>query len=266
MGYAVIMFVIMLLMAVSIALSTNYGISKDSLEAPLKAENAYAEREEEMLQTGTTIVNTCLEGSSKYNGHSVGFIHTLNLTVRNIGSTVLNPYNSTIFYNLSYFPFIVETGKVWTPLENSTLKINNIYIGSSDSNYPLRLMLATSNGITTISPTTPTNFSGSSDAGNTSYSFNWNSSTDDMGMAYYLLYSMKSKPAICPPSDINSISSILGNKTSSSLGYSVACPDPPCPNTYFFITAVDTEGNMGVRSVTLNCNPPKTGNLCTKEI
>jgi archaellum component FlaF (FlaF/FlaG flagellin family) len=266
MGYAVIMFVIILLMAVSIAMSANYGISKDSQKAPLLAENAYAEREGGKIQTGVTIVNTCLEGSSKYNGHSVGFIHTLNLTVRNIGSTVLNPYNSTIFYNLSYFPFIVDTGKVWTPLENSTLKINDIYIGSSDSNYPLRLMLATSYGITTISPTTPTNFSGRSDKGNTSYSFNWNSSTDDIGIAYYLLYSMEGKPEICPPSGIKSISPIEGNATSSSLGYSIACPDPPCPKTFFFITAVDTEGNMGVRSVTLICNPPTTGNLCTKEI
>ena len=45
MGYAVIMFFIMLLMALAISLSANYGISKDSEEATLLAQNAYAERE-----------------------------------------------------------------------------------------------------------------------------------------------------------------------------------------------------------------------------
>lgn len=269
MGYAVIMFVILLLMAVTISLTTNYGVSKDSQEAPLLAENAYAEREAGKAQTGLTIVNTCLSGSYRYvdpTGPANQFgPYTLNLTVRNNGSIVLNPKNSTIFYNISYVPFNVATGEVWTPLTNSTMLAPNIYIYSSDANYPLRLMMAASNGITTIAPTTPTNFSGVSIKANTTYSFTWNASTDDIGIAYYILYGIKNNPsATCPPT-IDYISVIPGNYTTTSLNYQVLC-DPNCNTDYFFMVAVDTEGNMGIPTVTLVCNPGQGQPQCDRRV
>ncbi len=268
MGYAIVMFGVLLVMSVVVVTAYTYGIAKDSQIAPLKAENIYAEREAGKVQTGLTIVETCLSGSSKYNGASTGYgPHTLYLTVRNNGSTILNPKNSTLFYNNSYFPFTVTSGNVWVPLENSSIQAGGIYIYSSGGDYPpLRLMMATSNGITAIAPTSPTNFNGKSIKANSSYTFSWNSSTDDTGVANYFIYAVKNKPDSCPIDDIESIRYIPGNYTSTSIDYEYACPSPPCPQMYFFLVAVDTQANMGVRSVTLNCNPPVTGNDCTKEI
>ncbi len=269
MGYAIVMFGVLLVMSLVVVTAYNYGIAKDSEVAPLKAENIYAERETGKVQTGLTIVDTCLSGSSTYNAASSGYgPHTLYLTVRNNGSTVLNPYNSTIFYNTSYFPFTVTSGgNVWAPLINTSIEVAGIYIYSSGGDYPpLRLMMATSNGITAIAPTSPINFSGQSVKANSSYTFSWTSSTDDTGVANYFLYAVKTKPDSCPPVNINAIRYIPGNYTSTSLDYEYACPDSSCPQMYFFIVAVDTEENMGVRSVTLNCNPPVTGKTCTKEI
>lgn len=268
MGYAFIIFVVLLASALVIATGAVYGVVKDSQKAPLRALNDYANIKTDQAQTGITIVNTCLSGNGAYVTTSNGAgPYTLWLTVKNNGSTVLNPYKSTVLYNSSYSSFSVTTGvgssvpfgQVWTPLNNTTMSVPNILI--YNLNYPYRLMIAAPNGITAIAPTTPTNFSGQSDKSNTTYDFNWSASTDDKGIAYYLVYDLK-QPGSCPLSQLQYIFQIQGNATSSDLSYSYACPNPPCQNTYFFITAVDTEGNMGIPSVVLNCNPPTSGQLC----
>ncbi|MFZ2410238.1 MAG: hypothetical protein WAW23_01575 [Candidatus Methanoperedens sp.] len=256
MGFAVIMFVALMVMSVVMITAVTYGVVKDSQIAPLKAENIYAEREAGKAQTGLTIVNTCLSGQYPYLGRQSAQFgpYTLYLTVRNNGSVVLNPKNSTIFYNLSYFPFDVTSGNVWTPLTNSSMQVPNIYIYNVEYIYPLRLMMTASNGVKTIAPTTPTNFSGQAIKANTTYTFSWNSATDDTRVAYYLLYGMTSLPsAVCPPT-IDYITQIPGNYTATSMDYQVMCT-PSCNTDYFYLTAVDTDGNMGVQSVTLKCIP-----------
>ncbi len=263
MGYAVIMFVVLLLLSVSIALSANYGMSKDSQEAPLLAENAYAEREGGKMQTGITIVNTCFSGSGLYTTGSGGYgPYTLNLTVKNNGSIVLNPNKSTIFYNTSYVSFNVITGQVWTPLTNSTMLAPNIFIYSSDMNYPLRLEAVTNNGIKAIAPTSPSNFWGETN-GNESYSFGWTHSTDDDGIAYYLLYKSNSNgfSGQCPDPNLINITILPGNINSTF--YPSPCT-PPCPVASFFLTAVDNIGNMGIQSMTVYCWPQTTDKPCVK--
>jgi len=274
MGYAVIMFVILLLMAVTIALSANYGISKDSQEAPLLAENAYADRETEKAQSRLSIVNTCLQGDGGYTGKGGAVNYILWLNVFNNGSTVLNPNNSTIFYNLSYRVYTVTNnigssvpfGDVLMPLITSIVRVPNIYIGAPDANYQLRLMITASNGIKTIAPTAVNNFTGRSDKDNTTYSFTWSPSVDDTDIDYYILYAFKNQPINCPQKDYYTNFSIISGKlTASEMNESVACVGS-CPQTYFNIVAVDTEGNMGLQSITLNCNPPVSGKTCTRDI
>ncbi len=273
MGYALIMFGVLLVMSVVMVTAVNYGIAKDSQVAPLRAENIYAEREMGKAQTELTINNTCLDGGGGYTGGN-GINYVLWLTVKNNGSTVLNPNNLTLFYNLSYYTFSATTdvdsavpfGNVLSPLINSTIKVSNIIIDVPDANYPLRLMLAASNGVKAIAPTAPNNFTGRSDDANTSYSFSWNPSTDDTGIGYYILYAFPNSPDSCPQQDYYRTFTIIpGNSTSSGMSKSLAC-EGNCPHTYFYLTAVDLDGNMGIQSVTLDCNPPQTGQPCNRKI
>lgn len=261
MGYALTMFGVLLIMSVVMVTAANYGIAKDSQIAPLKAKNVYAEREMGKVQTGITIVNTCLSGGYRYVDPTspAGQYgpYTLNITVRNNGSIVLNPKNSTMFYNSSYVPFNVTTGEVWTPLINSTILVQNIYIYSSDANYPLRLMMATSNGVTTIAPTTPTNFSGRN-YGNTTFEFKWNSSQDDKGISYYLIYKFEGSAQDTCPKTPDDIFWVAGNQTSMTA--SIPCPQP-CKTKYLYMVAVDVDGNMAIPSKTIKC-PGQSNNPC----
>ncbi|MFA4935748.1 MAG: hypothetical protein WC568_07930 [Candidatus Methanoperedens sp.] len=267
MGYAVIMFVALMLMSVVMITAVTYGVAKDSQIAPLKAENSYAERETGKAQTKITIAFTCLYGKHVYTGggSSSGFgPYTLNLTAKNNGSTVLNPYNSSIFFNLSYYQLSfsadsrnsVPFGDVWTPLISAYVFVPNFYIYSTDDKSPLRLMMAASNGITAIAPTSPTNFSGISIKELNVYDFYWNSSYDETGIAYYLLDVFNQLPAgNCPPEDIINTTTIPGNSTY----YRFYCPGSNCDTDFFYLTAVDNEGNMGVQSLTVKCNPSGGG-------
>lgn len=303
MGYAVIMFVIMLLLAVSIALSANYGISKDSHEAPLLAENAYAERETGKAQTGLTIVNTCLKAdSSTYdrytkppgNSELVSGPYTLYLLVRNNGSTVLNPNNATVIYNSSYINFSAYRNKdyngwrddwkywwdywnvcnddwkywsyeniiffrAWTPLTYTCMKASGIYISTPNAaaqSPEIRLLVSAENGISTIAPTSPINFTGMRNS--SWYNFRWNASYDEDGIAYYRLYRDRDGGGMGSQNycyDYDIIAEIPGNRTYYN------CPESLCGDgggggsqgDYFRLTAVDTLQNEDVQSRTINC-------------
>lgn len=281
MGYAFIIFVVMFASALVMATVVTYGIVKDSQKAPLKALNTYAGIKTNQAQTKITIANTCLAGNGAYvtaNKNSGTGPYTLWLTATNNKSTVLNPNNSSIFFNLSYFTFSITNGvgssvpfgNAWTPITNINISVPNVSTAPGiyiyNLNYPYRLMMAASNGITAIAPTAPTNFSGSTDKPNTSYFFSWSPSASSNGIAYYLIYDVKQGLGSCPVTNV-SILPIPGNSTSSylsSLGFTYTCPKNPCPNTNFFITAIDNLGNMGVQSATLSCNPPTSnGNPCS---
>src|SRR3990170_1971636 len=151
MGYAFIMFVVLLLMSVVVIRVANYGIEKDSQIAPLKAENAYAEREGGKMQTDMVVLATKVNGTKKYTSASGLASDPLNLflTVKNNGSISLNPLKYSILLNSTW---------VWinSTSDNSTPPMN--YSNTSSWNLtekPLRMTLAAENGVKVIVPTAP---------------------------------------------------------------------------------------------------------------
>lgn len=266
MGFAVIMFVALMLMSVVMITAITYGVAKDSQTAPLKAKNIYADIKTGQAQTGLTIVNTCLDGSGRYTGGQNPGFHNLNLTVENNGSVVLNSTRVTVLYNTSYINFTVTSaGNVWTPLTNASLVVSNIYL---DPNIPppgpeLRLLVAAENGISTIAPTVPRNFTGSTNSLNNSFMFSWNASYDADGIAYYRLYDIASQgnTGQCPPQPYV-IGQISGRLSNSSFGYDSLCPEGHCNTDWFYLTAVDNLGNEGIQSRTIKCIPAQS-NPCT---
>ncbi len=265
MGYAVIMFVALMIMSVVMITAVTYGIAKDSQVAPLKAENAYADIKTKQAQTGLTIVNTCLNGSGEYTNPDPGVnpgLQNLYLTVLNNGSIVLNSTKATVLYNASYINFTVTSaGNVWTPLTNASLMVSNIYLDpglSPGSLGPkLRLLVSAENGVSAIAPTTPTNFSVINIANKTDV-FYWNSSEDQMGISQYIIYNFLSNnaPSQCPWPTPDNIIVVSGNQT--NLTAQVPCPQP-CNKRYFFMTALDFGGNMAIQSRYVRCNGQSPG-------
>lgn len=316
MGYAVIMFGILLVVSVVVVTAYNYGVAKESLIVPLKAENIYAERETGKAQTGLTILNTCLSYPDRYitaNGTNlISGPHVLNMIVKDNRSTVLNPNNATVLYNASYRNFTVagfnatwdmfgglgmggvfcdefeggvcelEDGKpeievqegicypggdehniysanvvkVWPPLTSVCMKVFNISIPTPNSpapGVPLRLSVLAENGISTIAPTSPTNFNGIWVNG-TNYTLSWDASYDADGIAYYRIYGIgtnKSNPdklweniGLC--GNYQNFTVIPGSKNSLTIKGS--------DQEVFYVTAVDTLQNEGIQSRTIKCS------------
>lgn len=262
MGYGVIIFVILLAAVVVIAAVVTYGTAKDSQTASLKARNIYADIKTGQAQTGLTIVNTCLSGSGGYTSppNAPGF-HILNLTVKNNGSIVLNSTRGTVLYNTSYINFnVTSAGNVWTPLINASLVVSNIYLGPNippPTGPELRILVAAENGVSAIAPTSPTNFE-VFNVGNKTDIFTWNPSNDDKGIDYYLIYKFdNSAPSQCPWEILPSlIIAVAGNQTSKT---AVIDCGPPCPARYFFMTAIDLDGNMAIQSRAVKCNGNSPG-------
>jgi hypothetical protein len=133
---------------------------------------------------------------------------------------------------------------------------SNIYIYNNipPEGPKLRLLVTAENGVSTIAPTSPTNFTGFKTPDNRTYSFSWNASYDEDGIAYYRLYAIDrgGDRGECPPKTY-AIEEIPGNTNSLAFNYTIA---PSGINTdYFYVTAVDTLQNEGVQSRTLKCNP-----------
>ncbi len=282
-GYTVAMFAILLITAAVIITAANYGIAKDSQIAPLKAENMYAERETGKAQTGLTINNTCLIPDSSYNRYTkaqgtetYSGPYSLYLSVRNNGSTILNPNIATLLYNTSYINFTITDFEeeqheadevcgdtsgyfsVWPPLTYVCMKASGIYINTPDKPSPgnaLRLLVTAENGVSTIAPTSPTNFTGFRTEVNTTYTFRWNASYDEDGIAYYRLYAINNAgdTGDCPP-ETYAIEKIPGYTNTLIFDYTSVCA-PSCNTDYFYVTAVDSFENEGVQSRTLKCLP-----------
>lgn len=215
------------------------------------------------------------QGSSSISGP-----HTLSLFVRNNGSTILKPSISTVLYNTSYVNFTVtnwdkdDSDKkwdsptqydlghvcrdedednggltVWTPLSYICMKVSNIYIPTPDSPAPgteLRLLVTAENGVSTIAPTSPINFTGRYSSNN--YIFSWNASYDEDGIAYYRIYGLKNNGDLGDCHHYDTFQEIPGNATTASV------PCSSCSDQWFYITAVDKLQNEGVQSRTLKCN------------
>ncbi len=253
MGFAFIIFVALFAAALVIATAVMYGVAKDSQRAPLRALNDYAGIKTGQAQTGVTIVNTCLSLDNEYTDpqKSPG-VHNLYLTVKNNRSTVLNSTKVTVLYNASYINFTVNSaGNVWAPLANTTLQVSNLYL---DPNTPppgplLRLLVSAENGVVAIAPTTPTNFSYTFfDKTTGTYSFVWNASIDNMGIAYYLIYGFQTAPTGPCPITPDTTQRVNGNQTNITFIYCQSCS-----TTFFFMTAVDYGGNMAIQSRTFRC-------------
>lgn len=260
MGYAFIIFGVLLASALIMAIVVTYGVAKDSQKAPLKALNDYANIKTNQAQTGLTIGNTCLNGTAEYNnpsnnGNPNPGYHYLYLNVSNNGSTVLNSTKATVLYNASYINFTVTSlGNVWVPLKNTSYIVSNLYLdpgnpgnGIPGNSYPgpeLRLLVAAENGVSAIAPTTPFNFT--VNLVGTNYSFTWNASKDNIGIAYYLIYEFNGAPTACPINPSYTLW-VAGNQTRAL----IACTT--CSTTYFFMTAVDSGGNMAIHSRTWIC-------------
>jgi archaellum component FlaF (FlaF/FlaG flagellin family) len=311
MGFAVVMFGILLVMSVVMVTAITYGVAKDSQIAPLKAENIYAERETGKAQTGLTIVNTCLSYPDRYiNASGATLIsgpHTLNLVVKNNRSTVLKPNISTVLFNASYTNFTVagindtwasggnlgiggfrcdeweeEEGceeydvtrgfcyqdtdagehnpnygiaiNVWPPLTYVCMKAPNVFIPTPDSpapGVPLRLAVLAENGVSTIAPTSPTNFNGIYVNGTYNYTLSWDPSYDADGIAYYRLYGINGSQYIGTCTYYQNYSVIPGSRTTLTIRGS----NPE----WFYVTAVDTLQNEGIQSRTIKC----TNSGCT---
>ncbi len=296
MGYAIVMFGVLLVMSLVVVTAYNYGIAKDSEVAPLKAENIYAEKETGKAQTAITINNTCLtdERNDKYLSPQGGSYpsgpHTLKLMVKNNGSKTLNPTKATVLYNTSYINFSVTDWNdhwglhydgdeweyddddcfdedddehhnisVWTPLSYACMKTTqSININSGDDK--LRLLVVAENGVQTIAPTSPTNFTGVRDSSNKSYLFSWNASYDEDGITYYRIYGIEKPEDIGDCDEYISYAEVQGNQTSTAFNYSQQCGDP-CNANWYYLTAVDNLQNEGIQSRTLKCTP-NPGTVC----
>ncbi len=272
MGFSVIMLGVLLAAGLVMASVVTYGVAKDSQTAPLKAKNIYAGIKTDQAQTALTIVNTCLSpagGGDRYTKgqgtETLSGPYTLYLTVRNNGSIVLNATKATVLFNRSYSSTTyVTSGNVWTPLNNASMQVSNIYIATPDTPAPgpeIRLLVDAENGVSVIAPTAPTNFTGSTNSQNNSFQFYWNASYAAAGIAYYNLYDINSESNTgkCPPQPYV-IQQITGDINNQVFNYSSLCPvnnggNPVCNADWFYLTAVDNLGNEGIQSRTIKCNP-----------
>lgn len=172
MGFAIIMFVVLLLLSVVAINVANYGVDKDSRIAPLKAENAYVEgeagrveRERGLLQeemgmlrgeegggqTDFVVEELKVNGTMFYSSvvtTNPQEIH-LHLTIKNNGSIVLNPLKYSILLNKEWVWINSASDNSTYPLMNSTTHSLNL------TQKPINLTLASENGVKISVPSPP---------------------------------------------------------------------------------------------------------------
>ena len=258
MGYAVIMFVIMLLLAVSIALSSNYGISKDSQEAPLLAENVYAEREGGKMQTDLVVEMTKVNGTMLYTSADGGTASdplNLYLRIKNNGSIILSPLKYSILLNRTWVRINSSSDSSTPPLENSTTASLNL------TQRPLSLLVSAENGVKVMVPTAPRiNFVNVEVSKSDSCYYNltlaWIPSNGSWPLTHYALYYTYSDNI--HKNDNVSVALTIGPDTSMLVENAFRKPGggQSCSNAsgesqlYLWLTAYDSHGNEGVPSNT----------------
>ena len=260
MGYAVIMFFIMLLMALAISLSANYGMSKDSEEAPLLAQNAYAEREGGKGQTDMIVEATKVNGTMYYTDtDTTNGSETINLylTVKNNGSININPLKYSIILNGTWVWINSASDNTTYPLE----KTNTSSLVLTQK--PRNLTLTAENGVKIIIPSAPKitgidikpNTTGTT---NCYYDLNlsWESSVGKMWpITHYTVYYTFAD--VTTKNDNVSIALTLGPTNNFFIGEAIRrTSQGQCSEVvgesqvYVWITASDTHGNEGVPSNT----------------
>ena len=258
MGYAVIMFIIMLLMAFSIALSANYGISKDGQKAPLLAENAYAERETGKVQTDIVIDSTKINGTAFYtNPDGSGTPNFINLYLKiiNNGSIVLDPREYSIILNRSWVDVSETSDNLTSPLENSTVSSLNLSVTpTSKPMSTLSLTVITGNGIKIITPNSTLLDENHLDVTPNGQwwdvNISWPPAYGEIWpIDYYTVYWMNSSVM----GDINNKNNYnVAFRTYNNTNYFIgqAFPKGGTPFFYIWVTATDTHGNEGPPSNT----------------
>jgi len=260
MGYAMIMFFIMLLMALAISLSANYGISKDSEEAPLLAQNAYADREGGKGQTDFVVEMAKVNGTMRYtsvDGGTASDPLNLYLRIKNNGSTILSPLKYSILLNGTWVPISSTSDNSTYPLNNSTVVSLNL------TQRPLSLMVSSENGIKIIVPSPPKFFKidaivNTSDpsSGSNCYidlAINWTKSIGNWPIDRYAVYYTFTDNI--DKNDVN-MAFTVGADTDVYLGNAYYKEGGKCDNNsassqvYVWMTAYDTHGNEGVPSNT----------------
>ncbi len=157
MGFAVIMFVVLLAAALVTATVVMYGVAKDSQTAPLKAENIYAEREAGKVQTDMVVVTTKINGTAKYTSVDKDpNLLNLHLTIKNNGSIVLDPRKYSVILNRSWVWINSTSNNVTAPLTNSSTASLNLAVTPPDKPMQsLSLLVTAENGVKVITPTSP---------------------------------------------------------------------------------------------------------------
>ncbi len=158
-------------------------------------------------------------------------------------------------------PYSADVVNVWPPLTSVCMKVFNIFIPTPNSpapGVPLKLSVLAENGVSTIAPTSPTNFNGTWVNG-TNYTLSWNASFDTDGIAYYRIYGIgtnNSNPEhlwekIGQCDQYQNLTAIIGNRTSVT----IKGTDPEV----FYVTAVDNLQNEGIQSRSIKCtsSPPR---------
>ncbi len=258
MGYAIIMFVVLLLMSVVVIRVANYGIEKEARLAPMKAENAYAEREAGKAQTDLVINSTKINGTAKYTypdgSGSPNFINFY-LTIKNNGSIVLDPREYSIILNRSWIWVNQTSNNLTFPLDDSRTSSLNLSITPPLKPMGMLSLTVTSgNGVKIITPTSPLLDEDHLDVtANGSWwdvNISWDPSYGEMWpINYYTVYWMNSSVMgdIVDKNQFN-IAFRTYNNTNYFIGQ--AFPKGGVPFFYIWVTATDAHGNEGPPSNT----------------
>ncbi len=264
MGYAVIMFVILVLMAVSIALSANYGVSKDSQEAPQVAENAYAEREGGKVQTDFVVEATKINGTAIYTSvESSPNLLNLHLIIRNNGSIILDPRKYSVILNRTWVPISSTSNNATLPLSNSSTSSLNLQVTPSVAPMgALSLLVTAENGVKIITPASPVIYYLDvlkNDSDPTCYrdaNISWSPSYGEIWpIDRYTVYYTDDPNEVISKNNYE-ISFTTSSETNKYIGKAFKAPaqscagDPGNSSIYVWVSATDIHGNQGPPSNT----------------
>jgi len=265
MGFAVIMFGVLLIMSVVMVTAVNYGIAKDSQTAPLKAKNTYADIKTGQAQTDMVVNAMKINGTAIYTSvTSSPNLLNLTLTIKNNGSIVLNPSQYSIILNGSWVWINSTSNNVTPPLNNTvTSSLNLIVTPPSAPMQSLSLTVAAGNGIKIITPTSPiinkNNLSLYPLPGDTnnwwSLDMTWLPSYGEIWpIDHYTLYYMNT-------TNINDVIAknnvTIAFTTNATRNYHIGQAIPKGgsnPSFYIWLSATDTHGNEGPPSNTCSAS------------
>ncbi len=272
MGYAFIIFGVLMMMSLVAITVVTYGIEKDSQVAPLKAENAYAESEAGKAQTDLVVNATKINGTAIYTSlDQTPNLLNLHLTIKNNGSIVQDPRKYSIILNGSWARIDSTSNNVTPPLNSSMTSSFNLAVTPSAS--PMRsisLLVTAGNGIKIITPTSPIiNKNNLSvypyplDQSNWwSLDITWLPSYGEMWpIDHYTLYYMNTTN-LSSVIDKNNVS--IAFTTNASRNYHIGKAFPKGgdnPSFYIWISAIDIHGNEGPPSNTCTASGSGAGNV-----